>query len=229
MLSLCVLWESQEWSVLFRRHLGCYVADCACPLRKRNKTGMERSGPTPTAIRQGSWPGRSGAGGAPAYAAERICFWTASHYIRTLARVCLYMISECAPIRRVRSTSPSLACWPGSAGERGTGTATMIPRLGSHSDFTCVQPMDRDYLTCLAWLTLWSSWCNNGAPPNLLPPATPRAQPVPADRLPGLRLSAGLMAHQTLPGLNCSAAPLRSHHPSTHFHPLNLSLTGLST
>ena len=87
-------WESQELSVIFRCHLGCYVADCACPLRrlrKRKKTGMERSGPTPTAIRQASWPDRSGTGGAPVTAAERFCCWTASHYIRALARVCLYI------------------------------------------------------------------------------------------------------------------------------------------
>ena len=105
----------------------------------------------------------------------------------------------------------SLGCWLGSAGERGTGTATTIPRLESYSDFTCVQPMDRDYLTCLAWLTLWPSWCNNGVQHSLLPPATP--PPVPADRIPGLRLSAGLMAHQTLTGLNCSAARLAQSSP----------------
>ena len=62
------------------------------------------------------------------------------------------------------------------------------------------------------------------------------AQLVPhrvTDRLPGQRLSAVLMAHQTpLPGLVCSAAPLAQSSPELTFtviHSLNLSLTGLST
>ena len=47
----------------------------------------------------------------------------ASRYIRALARVCLYVVSERAPTRHVPPTSPSLAGKPGGGGERGTGAA----------------------------------------------------------------------------------------------------------
>ena len=96
---------------------------------------------------------------------------------------------------------------PRRGGERGTGAATTIPSLDSYSnrDFTCDQPMDRDYLACLAWLALralaqqlryWSAaWL-----------ASPGEHEGPVDAArtdyPSLR------AHPTpLPGLVCSAGP----------------------
>ena len=72
--------------------------------------------------------------------------------LSALVRACSYVDSECAPTRRVPSTSLSLAGWPGHAGKRGTRAATTIPSFRSYRcypDFTFVQPMDRDYLTCL--------------------------------------------------------------------------------
>ena len=52
----------------------------------------------------------------------------------------------------------------------------------------------------------------------------------PRVRLPGLRLSAGLMAHQTtLPGLVCSPGLLAQASPNIDIHTRHLSLTGLST
>ena len=81
---------------------------------------MERlgSGPTPTvtAFRRA---GGSGAGGAPSAEAERLCCGTASRYIRALALVGIYVVSEGAPTRRVISTSPSLAGWPGVTRKEG--------------------------------------------------------------------------------------------------------------
>ena len=90
---------------------------------------MERSAPTPTAFRRASWPVGSSTGGAPIAAAERLCCWIASHYIRAIARACIYVVLECAPTRRVHSNSPSLAGRLGGGGERGSGAA----RLGSCS------------------------------------------------------------------------------------------------
>ena len=91
---------------------------------RRKKSGMERRGPTPTYFRAG-WPCGSDTGGAAAAAAERLRCWTASRYIRGLARVLVYVALECAPTRRVLSTSPSLAGWLGGGGERGTGAAIL--------------------------------------------------------------------------------------------------------
>ena len=66
---------------------------------------------------------------------------------------------------------PLLRAWPGGddegaygqrvcrggAKKRGTGAATTISSFRNYSDFTGSQPMDRDYLACLAWLAraLW--------------------------------------------------------------------------
>ena len=41
---------------------------------------MERSGPTPSALRLASWPGGSGTGGEPTAAAERHRCWTAAEH-----------------------------------------------------------------------------------------------------------------------------------------------------
>ena len=73
--------------------------------------------------------------------------------------------------------------------------------------YTCVQPMGRDNLACLARPALWSSWCDPGGPPGEL------EGPAGAKRTdgPGPRLSAGSMARPTplpgQPGSVSSAAP----------------------
>ena len=86
---------------------------------------MERSDHTLAAFCITGWPGGSSLGGASADAAGLLCGWTTSRYIRALARVCLYVVSERAPTRHVPPTSesPSLAGKPGGGGERGTGAA----------------------------------------------------------------------------------------------------------
>ena len=143
-----------------------------------------------------------------------------------IVSVYLWAVSEWAPTRRVPSSSPPLPA--------GTGAATTIIRLGSYSGFTCVLPMDRDYLAYLAWLALWPSWCYIGGPPACLTRRAQKPSRCHTDRLPGLRLSACLMTHQQpLPGLVCSAGPLAQSSPK-HRHsptevPVNLSLEGLST
>ena len=48
-------------------------------------------------------------GGAPTAAAERLSCWIVSQYIRAPLRVCICVVSECAPTRHVLSASPSLA------------------------------------------------------------------------------------------------------------------------
>ena len=45
--------------------------------RKKIKTGVERSGPTPSAFRRASWPGGNGTGGVSSAAAERLRCWIA--------------------------------------------------------------------------------------------------------------------------------------------------------
>ena len=68
----------------------------------------------------------------------------------------------------------------GVCGERGTGAATTKISFGSYSasDFTSIQPIDSDYLTCLALLVLYISWSDTRGPPSLLRPASLRAQLV---------------------------------------------------
>ena len=146
---------------------------------------MEGSGQAPTAVlpagsgRLGRREPRSGKGGASAAAAERLCCKTASRYICAFARVCIQVVSECAPTRGAASTSPSLAGWLVEDGERGTGAATAIICLGRDSDPTCALPTDRDFLACLARLALWPSWSDTGGPPSSLRQASSRARPEP--------------------------------------------------
>ena len=82
---------------------------------------LQTSGPALTTFSLAGWPCGSGAGGATTAAAERLCCWTASPYICAFARVCIYVVSEYAPTRRVLATSPGSlwpACW-GVAGKEG--------------------------------------------------------------------------------------------------------------
>ena len=55
---------------------------------------MERSGRAPTAFSQDGWPGGSCTEEAPAAAAERICYWIISRYIRALAHISVYTGSQ---------------------------------------------------------------------------------------------------------------------------------------
>ena len=69
-------------------------------------------------------------GGAPAAATERLCYRAAAGYMRLFTRVCIYVVSDGPPTRRLPSTSPSLAGWPGTGGAGGTGAAAMIICFG---------------------------------------------------------------------------------------------------
>ena len=91
---------------------------------------MNRSGPAPTALRRAGWPGGSGIGGAPAAATERLCYRAASGYMCVCECICTSGVSEGAQTRRLSSTLPSLAGWPGAGGGRGTGTATTTTCFG---------------------------------------------------------------------------------------------------
>ena len=74
-------WRSQECSALSPSRLLC----CRLCLSQKKKSGMERSGPTPSDFHRAGWPGGSCTGGVPTAAAERrLCCWTASHYICAL-------------------------------------------------------------------------------------------------------------------------------------------------
>ena len=96
---------------------------------------MERRGPALTAFRPAGWPGGSGTGGAPTAEAERLCWWTASHYFRALARARVHVVSECVPTRSVLSTSPSLAGWLGDGGERWTCSVRLAGRTAAAAGF----------------------------------------------------------------------------------------------
>ena len=114
--------------------------------------------------------------------------------------------------------------------KRGTGAATTIPSFRSYSDFTGSHPTDRDYLACLGWLALWPSWLDTGGQPSSLRPVSSWAQPVPRGQtiwstaLSGLDGPSDMTTRLSLFG--CTAGTVVTQ--STHSHPLNVSLTGLS-
>ena len=60
-------------------------------LHRKKKTGMERSGPTPSAFSQASWPCGSGTGGGPTAAAERHHCQTTAGHMNVL--VCISLLS----------------------------------------------------------------------------------------------------------------------------------------
>ena len=170
--------------------------------------------------------GGSGTGGAPAAAAERLRCWTASPYICALAHACLYVVSKCAPTRYVPSTSLSLAGW--RAGVRGKEVLELLPQSPA--------------LEATQTSQVLSGWTETTWPASLGWPSGPAGATLEgrlacfarrargpsrchADRLPGLRLSAGLMAHPTpIPGLLCPAAPLaQSALKYTHSPPQSLT------
>ena len=76
---------------------------------------------------------RSGIGGAPAAATERLCYRAAAGYMFVCECICMCVVSEGAQTRRPSSTSPSLASWPVAGGGRGTGAATTIMCFGRRS------------------------------------------------------------------------------------------------
>ena len=94
--------------------------------------------------------------------------------------------------------------------KRGTGAAqaTTIPSFRSYSNFTGSQPMDRDYLICLAWLALWPAGATLEGLLVCFARRVRGSSRCLVDRLPGQLLAAGLMALQTSqPVYVCSAAP----------------------
>ena len=110
-----------------------------CLTIAKQKTGMDRSGPAPTALRRAGWVGGSGMGGAPAAATERLCYRAAAGYMCASVRTCIYVGSEGAPTRRLSSSLPSLAGWPGAGGGRGTSAANMIICFGRRSGGGCTR------------------------------------------------------------------------------------------
>ena len=54
-------------------------------------------------------------------------------HMYVLVCICIHLVAERAPTRRLPLTSPSLAGWQGGCGERGTCTAVSIIPLGSCS------------------------------------------------------------------------------------------------
>ena len=78
----------------------------------QQKTGMEGNGPRPSAFRRACRPGGSGTGGTPTAAADRHRFRTTAGHTFVWFCICLHLVSECAPTRRLLPTSPSLAGWP---------------------------------------------------------------------------------------------------------------------
>ena len=132
----------------------------------------------------------------------------------------------------VPSTSSSLAAVEGGDSKRGAGAATSIICLGRYSGFTYIQPMDRDYLVCLALLILRPSWCDTRGPlrlpsspgPSLRHPAISRAQPVPRGKTWSAALSGLDGPPDTTTILVCPAGPPAQSSPK-HSHSLTQSLT----
>ena len=76
-----------------------------------------------------------------------ICCWTTSHYICALVQVCLCVVSDCVPTRRVPSTFRE------HVEKRGTGAATTITSIRSCSDFTYAIAQPMALLTGNTWVT----------------------------------------------------------------------------
>ena len=88
-------------------------------LHKKEKTGMERSGSTPSALRRGSLPGVSCTGGAPTAAEESHCCWTAAGtYVR--ADLYLYTFGLRTCVESTTLTYLAVSSWLTGCGERGT-------------------------------------------------------------------------------------------------------------
>ena len=80
-------------------------------------------------------------------------------------------------------------CSPVEGGRKVPALLLPPPALAAAQPHICALMMDRDQLACLAWLAHWSSPSNGGRLAS-----AGRASPCHVDRLPGLQLSAGLLA-----------------------------------
>ena len=90
-------------------------------LAGQKTTGMEKSGPTPSAFRRACRPCGSGNGGAPAAAADCHSCWTTAGHTYVWVFICLLLVSECAPNRRRPRTGAALL--PRSLWKAGRGAA----------------------------------------------------------------------------------------------------------
>ena len=97
------------------------VPDLHVQKEKRKRTGMERSGQTPSALRRAIWPVGSSTGGAPTAAAESHSCWTAAETYVGAGLLLYTFASACRTC--ANSTTPSYlavsAGWPGSVGREG--------------------------------------------------------------------------------------------------------------
>ena len=202
-------WRSQECSAPSLSRAFC--CQLCLTFEDEKKPGMERRGPTTTAFRSAGWPGGSDTGGAPAAAGwSRQCSGTPLLLDRitlhSRACACLYIcgITMCSDwlARRVRGKEvlELLLQFP-------VLEAAQIARVVSRWALTTwpaslAGPAGETLegrLACFARRGRVPSRCH-------------------ADRILSLRLSAGLMAHQTpLPGLVSSAAPLALSSPKHTF------------
>ena len=122
-------------NALLRRRLGCLLPTVPDPHRKRKKKKQ-------TWKEVARHPPLSAGPACPAGAAQEEHLLllrkdTAAglllEHMYVLVCICIYLVAECAPTRRLPPTSPSLAGWPGGCGERGTCAAVSIIPLGSCS------------------------------------------------------------------------------------------------
>ena len=97
--SCCSCWRSQQCSAPSQSPVLCCLL-CLTLTEKQN-TGMERSGPTPSALCLASLPCGSGTGGAPTAAADRHRCCTGAGHMYVLVCICLL------------STSFAADFWPG--------------------------------------------------------------------------------------------------------------------
>ena len=205
-------WRSQECSAPSLSRAFC--CQLCLTFEDEKKPGMERRGPTTTAFRSAGWPGGSDTGGAPAAAGwSRQCSGTPLLLDRitlhSRACACLYIcgITMCSDwlARRVRGKEvlELLLQFP-------VLEATQIARVVSRWAVT-TWPASLGWPSGPAGETLegrLACFARRGRVPS-------RCH---ADRILSLRLSAGLMAHQTpLPGLVSSAAPLALSSPKHTF------------
>ena len=111
---------------------------CLTSQGTKKKTGMQRSGPTPSAFRRACRPGGSGTGEAPTAAADRHRCWTnAGTYVRVYVCLCICGLRMCAD-----STTPSyLAVFGWLAGRmrgrrtRGGGSAGRTTAVAGPADY----------------------------------------------------------------------------------------------
>ena len=79
-------------------------------------------------------------------------------HMYVLVCICIHLVSECAPSRRLLPTSPSLAGWPGRSGERGTCARSErsgpTPSAFRHAGWPCgsgTEGAPAAIAECLCW------------------------------------------------------------------------------